>query len=191
MIRVVHPGSRIRMLTFSHPGSRIQGSEKHPIPDPGSATLPSGIQTIKENLPFLLVETSSPSKIQIHGHKQIRIRNRIRNTNFFPSKLPFQHQKYIGFQLKSFTDNALRSSSLSRQKSKSTVIYRYPCATVYFSNARWRCDCMLRIRDVYPGSRILIFNHPGIPQIQNRQQKRGAKKKFVVIPFLQQRISQN
>ncbi len=24
MIRVVHPGSRIRMLTFSHPGSRGQ-----------------------------------------------------------------------------------------------------------------------------------------------------------------------
>jgi hypothetical protein len=36
MIRVVHPGSRIRMLTFSHPGSRIQGSKRHPIPDPGS-----------------------------------------------------------------------------------------------------------------------------------------------------------
>ncbi len=27
MIRVVHPGSRIRMLAFSHPGSRIQGSK--------------------------------------------------------------------------------------------------------------------------------------------------------------------
>ncbi len=27
MIRVVHLGSRIRMLTFSHPGSRIQGSK--------------------------------------------------------------------------------------------------------------------------------------------------------------------
>ncbi len=34
MIWVVHPGSRIRMLTFSHPGSRIQGSKRHPIPDP-------------------------------------------------------------------------------------------------------------------------------------------------------------
>ncbi len=31
--------SRIRMLTFSHPGSRIQGSKKYSIPDPGSATL--------------------------------------------------------------------------------------------------------------------------------------------------------
>ncbi len=41
MIPIVHPGSRIRMLTFSHPGSRIQGSKRHPIPDPrsGSATL--------------------------------------------------------------------------------------------------------------------------------------------------------
>jgi hypothetical protein len=26
--------SRIRMLTFSHPGSRIQGSKRNPIPDP-------------------------------------------------------------------------------------------------------------------------------------------------------------
>jgi hypothetical protein len=34
MIRIVHPGSLIRMLTFSHPGSRIQGSKRHPIPDP-------------------------------------------------------------------------------------------------------------------------------------------------------------
>jgi hypothetical protein len=39
MIQVVHPGSRIRTLTFSHPGSRIQGSKRYPIPDPGSATL--------------------------------------------------------------------------------------------------------------------------------------------------------
>jgi hypothetical protein len=38
MIRVVHPESRIRKLTFSHPGSRIPdpGVKKHPIPDPGS-----------------------------------------------------------------------------------------------------------------------------------------------------------
>ncbi len=44
MIRVIHPGSRIRMLNFSHPGSQIQGSKKHPIPDPGSgsATLLGG-----------------------------------------------------------------------------------------------------------------------------------------------------
>ena len=49
---------------------------------------------------------------------------------------------------------------------------------------------VLRIRDVYPGSRILIFTHPGsrIPdlgsRIQKQQQKRGVKKIFVVIPFL-------
>ncbi len=39
MIRVVHPGSRIRMLTFSHPGFQIQGSKRHPIPDPGSGSV--------------------------------------------------------------------------------------------------------------------------------------------------------
>jgi hypothetical protein len=31
MIRVVHPGSGFR---FTHPGSRIQGSKRHQIPDP-------------------------------------------------------------------------------------------------------------------------------------------------------------
>ncbi len=40
---------------------------------------------------------------------------------------------------------------------------------------------VLRIRDVYPGSRILIFTHPG-SRIQNQQQKRGGEK-FDVIPF--------
>ncbi len=33
---------------------------------------------------------------------------------------------------------------------------------------------VLRIRDVYPGSRILIFTHPG-SRIQNQQVKRGVK----------------
>jgi len=32
-----------------------------------------------------------------------------------------------------------------------------------------------RIRDVYPGSRILIFTHPG-SRIQKQQQKREVKK---------------
>jgi hypothetical protein len=41
MIRVVHPGSRIGILTFYHAGSRTQGLKMHLIPDPrsGSATL--------------------------------------------------------------------------------------------------------------------------------------------------------
>ncbi len=34
---------------------------------------------------------------------------------------------------------------------------------------------VLLIRDVYPGSRILIFTHPG-SRIQKQQQKKGAKK---------------
>ncbi len=34
MIRVVHPGSRIRMLTLSHPGSRGQKGTQSRIPDP-------------------------------------------------------------------------------------------------------------------------------------------------------------
>ncbi len=37
------------------------------------------------------------------------------------------------------------------------------------------CLAVLRIRDVYPGSRILIFTHPG-SRIQKQQQKRGVKK---------------
>ncbi len=44
---------------------------------------------------------------------------------------------------------------------------------------------MLRIRDVYPGSRILIFTHPGsqIPDPGSRATKEGGEKKFVVITF--------
>ena len=42
----------------------------------------------------------------------------------------------------------------------------------------------LRIRDVYPGSRILIFTHPGsrIPDPKTATKERGEKK-FVVIPI--------
>jgi hypothetical protein len=36
MIQVVHPGSRIRMLTFSHPGSRIPDPGVKKAPNPGS-----------------------------------------------------------------------------------------------------------------------------------------------------------
>jgi hypothetical protein len=35
---------------------------------------------------------------------------------------------------------------------------------------------VLRILDVYPGSRILIFTHPG-SRIQKQVEKRGVKKK--------------
>ncbi len=38
---------------------------------------------------------------------------------------------------------------------------------------------MLRIRDVYPESRILIFTHPG----SKNSHKREGRKKLVVIPF--------
>jgi hypothetical protein len=41
---------------------------------------------------------------------------------------------------------------------------------------------VLRIRDVYPGSRILIFTHPG-SRIQKQQQKRGVKKKVLSYLF--------
>jgi hypothetical protein len=43
---------------------------------------------------------------------------------------------------------------------------------------------VLRIRDVYPGSRILIFTHPGsrISDPKTATKERGEKK-IVVIPF--------
>jgi hypothetical protein len=43
---------------------------------------------------------------------------------------------------------------------------------------------VLRIRDVYPGSRILIFTHPGsrIPDPKTASKERGEKK-FDVIPI--------
>ncbi len=51
MIRVVHPGSRIRILTFypswiPDTGSRIQGSKRHRIPDPGSGSATLGAERV-------------------------------------------------------------------------------------------------------------------------------------------------
>ncbi len=49
---------------------------------------------------------------------------------------------------------------------------------------------VLRIRDVYPGSRILIFTHPGSrtsapgSRIQKQQQKRGVKKNLMSYFFM-------
>jgi hypothetical protein len=40
---------------------------------------------------------------------------------------------------------------------------------------------VLRIRDVYPGSRILIFTHPG--SYPKTAVKERGEKKFVDIPF--------
>jgi hypothetical protein len=50
----------------------------------------------------------------------------------------------------------------------------------------------LRIRDVYPGSRILIFTHLGsrISDPKTGTKERGEKK-FVEIPFFVPQISQN
>ncbi len=43
---------------------------------------------------------------------------------------------------------------------------------------------MLRIRDVYPGSRILIFTHPGLgSRIPKQKQKRGVKKNLLSYLF--------
>ncbi len=38
MVRVFHPGSRSGSSLFIHPGSRIHGSKRHRIPDPGSGS---------------------------------------------------------------------------------------------------------------------------------------------------------
>ncbi len=49
---------------------------------------------------------------------------------------------------------------------------------------------MLRIRDVFPGSRILIFYPSRIPDPKTATKER-VEKKIIVIPFLQPQISQN
>jgi hypothetical protein len=59
MIRVVHPGSRIRMLTFSHPGSRGQKGTQSRIPDPDPQHWPN----FKELWNFL------PKKLSLSSQK--------------------------------------------------------------------------------------------------------------------------
>ena len=65
----------------------------------------------------------------------------------------------------------LRASFCSRWKK--TKIY----IKSNFREITYDHESVLRIRDVYPGSRILMFTHPG-PRIsdQKEQQKRGVKK---------------
>jgi hypothetical protein len=51
-------------------------------------------------------------------------------------------------------------------------------------NNKFKLLTLLRIRDVYPGSRILIFIHPGsrIPDPKTATKEKGEKE-FVVLPF--------
>ncbi len=66
MTQVVHPGSWIRMLTFSHPGSRGQKGTQSRIPDPDPQHWPLELLIIKGTVPrdFLLqvYHESSPPK---------------------------------------------------------------------------------------------------------------------------------
>ncbi len=55
MIRVVHPGSRILMLTVSHPGSRGQKGTQSRIPDPN----PQHCENGKNYIIFQLKKDSS------------------------------------------------------------------------------------------------------------------------------------
>jgi hypothetical protein len=56
MIRVVHSGSRIRMLTFSHPGSRGQKGTQSRIPDPVPEIIDPVFAKTSQNARFLLSE---------------------------------------------------------------------------------------------------------------------------------------
>jgi hypothetical protein len=84
MIRVVHPRSRLRMLTF-YP-CRIQGSKRHPIRDPGSATLirsksediyglASGVQRSKKTVTTFSVADSVPESGALLAHRSGMERN--------------------------------------------------------------------------------------------------------------------
>jgi hypothetical protein len=77
--------------------------------------------------------------------------------------------------------NKLSEEYLSPQKTQK--------AAVFLFERSWE-GAVLRIRDVYPGSRILIFTHPGsrisdpgsrIPDPKTATKERGEKK-LVVIP---------
>jgi hypothetical protein len=85
------------------------------------------------------------------------------------SKLHFSGKENQGFGNSSDGQKIKQMSSCEQQTSRRTINVRYP---------------VLRIRDVYPGSRILIFTHPGsrIPDPKTATKERGEKK-LVVIPF--------
>jgi hypothetical protein len=75
------------------------------------------------------------------------------------------------------TGSRIRIPNTALFNTSAVYLQAYPCP--HQGN-----NAVLRIRDVYPGSRILIFNHPGsrIPDPKTATKERGGKK-FVVIPF--------
>jgi hypothetical protein len=80
MIRDVHLGSRIQI--FSHPGSRIQESKKHRIPDPGVKKAPDPGSHIRNTaqkiiwsfaLMFYLIDPMSLCSAVSVANKTIRL----------------------------------------------------------------------------------------------------------------------
>jgi hypothetical protein len=67
MIRVVHPGSRILMLTFSHPGSRGQKGTQSRIPDPDPQHCP--VRTVH----FKLIVFSSERFKEVYCLKRLQV----------------------------------------------------------------------------------------------------------------------
>jgi hypothetical protein len=93
-----------------------------------------------------------------------------RITNFFVLKLSKEQRQtkvFVPKLSKERRRNEVFAPQLSKERRRSEVFAPQP---------------VLRIRDVYPGSRILIFTHPGSrisdpgSWIQKQQQKREVKK---------------
>ncbi len=79
MIRGVHPGSRIRMVTF-YP-SRIPDSGVKKAPDPGSATPPGSLFRIR-------IPVQDPSYLNA-GSENLRVRTSLRNSQTMYKKTLF------------------------------------------------------------------------------------------------------
>jgi hypothetical protein len=138
MIRVVHPGSRIRMLTF-YP-SRIPDPGVKKAPDPGSGTLKTGEATIyffRENTTCVPVGAGPES---VAEKTILRLRNNTLASNDVSESLPqgvtkvcllswrtnsalVYEPKFGGGGSCGVSANEYRTCLLSRQTNSALVLY--------------------------------------------------------------------
>ena len=82
-----------------------------------------------------------------------------------------------------YVDGEVASLKLTFSNIKIYVTDGHTLVTWKFYNTKTQCFAVLRIRDIYPGSRNLIFTHPG-SRIQKQQQKGEVKKNLLSYLFM-------
>ncbi len=149
------------------------------------------LKNIKISSPSYFYGSCLPSQPQLNPYPI-----RVRNTVYFLWNMESEYYNYQFVKKYGARQPHTRTGGRVRRAGGRT-----PCPTrrtLTFSSSRWTRSGLygtlpvLRIRDVYPGSRILIFTHPGsrIPDPKSATKERDEKNMLSYL-FLKPQISQN